>query len=189
MGAIILRRVSQRALCGSGILRVQTRNEWGDCGRMCPWCVFLCRIAQMRISHPASLLRDWERSTVMNSQPGKRDWRFLAEQTCRETDSAKLAMLVGELCRALDGEHEKSVQRLRQRPAAGLSRTTDAPFTWQDTPVETPTLEMICGDEFKGRCSACKAELDAAASAQQLLNEFDQHVREKHRTPANRPQS
>jgi hypothetical protein len=50
--------------------------------------------------------------------------------------------------------------------------------------AETPTLEMICGDDFKGRCSVCHTELNVAVSAQQLLQEFDQHVREKHRAAA-----
>jgi hypothetical protein len=60
----------------------------------------------------------------MNSQHGEKDWRSLAEQTSKETDSAKLAALVAELCRVLDGEHEKCVQRGRQGPVVSLAIET-----------------------------------------------------------------
>lgn len=40
------------------------------------------------------------------------DWRSLAEQTSNEMNSAKLATLVAELCRALDSEH---IERYRSQ--------------------------------------------------------------------------
>jgi hypothetical protein len=39
-----------------------------------------------------------------------KDWLSLAEETSNEMNAAKLAVLVAELCRALDAEHEKRVQ-------------------------------------------------------------------------------
>ena len=39
-----------------------------------------------------------------------KNWLSLAEETNNEIDAAKLALLVAELCRALDAEHEKRVQ-------------------------------------------------------------------------------
>jgi hypothetical protein len=52
---------------------------------------------------------------------------------------------------------------------------------WQSAPMpKTPTLEMICGDDFRGRCSVGQTEFGAAATAQQLLSEFNRHVHEKH---------
>jgi hypothetical protein len=39
-----------------------------------------------------------------------KDWLSLAEETSNEMNVAKLGLLVAELCRALDAEHEKRVQ-------------------------------------------------------------------------------
>ncbi len=45
----------------------------------------------------------------MVSRLGDGDWRCIAEQTSKETDPAKLMILVEKLCCALDGERgEKS---------------------------------------------------------------------------------
>jgi hypothetical protein len=78
----------------------------------------------------------------MNSQRGERDWRSLAEQTSKETDSAKLAVLVAELCRLLDGEHEKCVRR---RQGLVVSLSTDA----ASGPYREPHLPIGCGHSFR----------------------------------------
>jgi hypothetical protein len=38
---------------------------------------------------------------------GDGDWRFIAEQASKETDPAKLTILVGKLCCALEGERKQ----------------------------------------------------------------------------------
>jgi hypothetical protein len=44
------------------------------------------------------------------------NWLHIAEQASKETDSAKLAVLVTNLCRAIDGERqEKSLQHMQNR--------------------------------------------------------------------------
>jgi hypothetical protein len=46
----------------------------------------------------------------MAPQLGDRDWRSIAEQVSKEMEPAKLMILVGKLCCALEGERsEKSV--------------------------------------------------------------------------------
>jgi hypothetical protein len=46
----------------------------------------------------------------MAPQLGDRDWRSIAEQASKEMEPAKLMILVGKLCCALEGERgEKSV--------------------------------------------------------------------------------
>jgi hypothetical protein len=40
----------------------------------------------------------------MTPDLGDGDWLSIAEQTSKEMDPAKLMILVGELCRALEGE-------------------------------------------------------------------------------------
>jgi len=42
--------------------------------------------------------------------PTEQDWRWIAEQTSRETDPAKLTTLVAKLCLALDREREQKPQ-------------------------------------------------------------------------------
>jgi hypothetical protein len=39
-----------------------------------------------------------------------KSWFSLAEEASHERNSAKLAFLVAELCRALDAEHERKVR-------------------------------------------------------------------------------
>jgi len=39
---------------------------------------------------------------------GNEDWRSLAEETSKEMDPAKLTILVGKLCRALDERNERT---------------------------------------------------------------------------------
>ena len=41
---------------------------------------------------------------------GNGDWRSIAEQTNKETDPAKLMILVEKLCCALDGERRQKSQ-------------------------------------------------------------------------------
>jgi len=45
------------------------------------------------------------------------DWRCIAEQASKEMDSAKLMVLIGKLCRALDGEHKGKFQ-LQRHPGS-----------------------------------------------------------------------
>jgi hypothetical protein len=42
--------------------------------------------------------------------PGDGDWRSIAEQTSKETDPAKLMILVEKLCCALDGVRKEKSQ-------------------------------------------------------------------------------
>jgi hypothetical protein len=56
---------------------------------------------------------------------GDEDWRSIAEQASRETDPAKLTILVEKLCCALDGER-KEKSRLAEtssgsEPSSSLS--------------------------------------------------------------------
>jgi hypothetical protein len=46
---------------------------------------------------------------------GDADWRSIAEQASKETDPAKLTILVEKLCCALDGEHKRK-SRLAETP-------------------------------------------------------------------------
>jgi hypothetical protein len=57
-----------------------------------------------------------------------KSWLSLAEEASHETNSAKLAFLVTELCRALDAEHEREVRSVL---TAGLKF---------DTPMERQNL-------------------------------------------------
>jgi len=41
--------------------------------------------------------------------PGDGDWRSIAEQTSKETDPAKLMILVEKLCCALDGVRKRKI--------------------------------------------------------------------------------
>jgi hypothetical protein len=43
---------------------------------------------------------------LMAPQSTDQEWRSIAEQVSRETDSAKLTILVDRLCRALDEHHK-----------------------------------------------------------------------------------
>ena len=43
----------------------------------------------------------------MAPQFGDGDWRYIAEQTSKEMDPAKLTILVAKLCRALSKEREE----------------------------------------------------------------------------------
>jgi hypothetical protein len=38
---------------------------------------------------------------------GNEDWRSIAEETSKEMDPARLTILVGKLCRALDERNER----------------------------------------------------------------------------------
>jgi hypothetical protein len=49
------------------------------------------------------------------------NWLNIAERASKEMDSAKLMILVGKLCRALDGEREKGSQL--QRHPGNLPRS------------------------------------------------------------------
>ena len=51
----------------------------------------------------------------MAVQPAK-SWLSLAEEASHERNSAKLAILVAELCLALDAEHERKVRSVLTAP-------------------------------------------------------------------------
>jgi hypothetical protein len=49
--------------------------------------------------------------------PEDQEWRDIAKQVSIEMDPAKLTILVGELCRALDERNERKPQALYPFPA------------------------------------------------------------------------
>lgn len=59
-----------------------------------------------------------------NGSKEVRDWRNVAEEAAKETDSIKLDLLVEELCAALD-ERERLLKDGRERDSAGLLNKAD----------------------------------------------------------------
>ena len=54
--------------------------------------------------------------------------KHLAKQVSREMDSVKLLVLVAELCRALDNEHEENIFRVGCREDCREHRGSPAPL-------------------------------------------------------------
>lgn len=62
----------------------------------------------------------------MASRLGDGDWRSIAEQISKETDPAKLTILVEKLCCALDGERRAKFQSAAA-PTGPTIRTGNEP--------------------------------------------------------------
>jgi hypothetical protein len=52
----------------------------------------------------------------MNPRFKDGDWRFIAEQVATETDPAKLTILIGKLCRALNVGRKEDEPRPGNKP-------------------------------------------------------------------------
>jgi hypothetical protein len=51
----------------------------------------------------------------MSPMNDNHSWRSIAEKVSTETDSKKLAHLIGELCRAIDEEHDERSQNIARK--------------------------------------------------------------------------
>ncbi len=51
----------------------------------------------------------------MSPTDDNHNWRSIAEKVSLETDSKKLAHLIGQLCRAMDEEHQERSQNITRK--------------------------------------------------------------------------
>ena len=56
----------------------------------------------------------------MNPRFKDGDWRFIAEQVATETDPAKLTILIGKLCRALNVGRKEDEPRPGNKPPCAV---------------------------------------------------------------------